>query len=110
MTALTAGETYTFVVNTVNKYGQSVDSTQFSVLSAWTPYQPLSPTTQNQESNVEFKWISPMDGGSPITDYKITVMNFKNVPVNFMGECPDKFTTQSCIITAASMSEEPYFL
>jgi len=51
-----------------------------------------------------------MDGGSPITDYKITVMNFKNVPVNFMGDCPDKFTTQSCIITAASMSEEPYFL
>jgi len=110
VTGLTAGETYTFVVNTVNGYGISVDSTQFTVLSAYKPYQPLSPATQNEGNDVKLSWLKPQNGGTPITDYVIQVQNFRGEYVEFIGACADKLTLMTCSIPAQDFGNAPFSL
>jgi hypothetical protein len=72
-TGLTSGVTYVFKVQSRNSYGYSVDSDEFTVLSASIPDAPTAPTTTIDAAMAVISWSTPAINGSPITGYKIYI-------------------------------------
>ena len=58
-TGLTTGTTYSFVIQARNSFGISVYSTSISILCAYIPSIPVSPTTSVVGSNVIVTWTAP---------------------------------------------------
>ena len=76
ITALTKGTTYQFRVSALNIHGTS--TTTDPVLEATTddvPSAPGSPSTTSEGLNVKIDWTAPVDNGSPIQNYTITIQN-----------------------------------
>lgn len=70
---LVTGSTYRFKVLARNLFGESVYSTEVSILAAQIPDQPDAPTTRVDGSSVFVKWEAPNDQGSAITGYKVYI-------------------------------------
>jgi len=68
---LTSGNTYKFKIEARNSYGYSSYSEVVSILCAAEPEQPLPATTTVINDQVVIEWSSPLDNGTPITEYKV---------------------------------------
>ena len=72
--SLTSGLTYNFKVQALNSFGLSVYSDTLTIVAGFKPEKPSSPTTTNTASNILLQWTEPVDNGSPITSYRITIV------------------------------------
>jgi hypothetical protein len=111
-TSLTQGATYKFKVKARNIYGDSVFSETVTILAAQVPAQPVTPVTTWIPNIVVVTWVAPDDGGSPITGYKVTIV--ENDGVTYSAEqtnCDMTASTEvSCTITVAALKAEPFSL
>lgn len=71
VTDLNAGSTYEFTVEARNSYSFSAESEMLSLLCAFKPDPPLTITTVNENELVKIQWAYPVANGSPITAYKV---------------------------------------
>jgi hypothetical protein len=71
--SLTMGTVYSFRVEAQNSYGYSTYSSEVSVLAAAVPSTPAAPTTAISGSNVVISWSQPLENGSAITSYTVTI-------------------------------------
>lgn len=71
-TAVTDGVTYYYVVRAVNSYGTGLPSNEVAA-TPQPPTVPGAPTLSAMAGNgsAHLSWNAPLDGGSPITNYKI---------------------------------------
>lgn len=74
VTDLTAGNTYEFTVSAKNSYSYSQPSSILSLLCAFKPDPPTEITTVNENELVKIQWSYPIANGSPITSYKIYLL------------------------------------
>jgi hypothetical protein len=78
-TGLTPGTTYSFKVESRNSYDYSAYSLPFSILCAIEPEAPNAPTTTISNDLVILDWDEPVTNGSPITGYKIYILESDGV-------------------------------
>ena len=62
------------MVEASNSNGYGYDSTDFTILHAIAPEVPSAPTTTNSGTSVVIDWVAPIDNGSPITSYTVTIL------------------------------------
>ena len=70
---LATGVYYKFTVESRNAVGYSFVSNQATIMVARIPDAPVVPTTTINNNNVEIRWITPFNGGSPILSYKVQI-------------------------------------
>jgi len=78
-TGLTYGTTYSFKVESRNSYGYSALSSSISLLCAIEPEKPLAPTTTINQSEIVIDWSAPNNHGSPITSYRVYLLQSDGV-------------------------------
>jgi hypothetical protein len=71
---LTPGVTYSFRIQARNVFGLSVDSAPLQLLNAFIPAVALSPSTSVIADDVIVTWVAPSSNGSPITNYRIKII------------------------------------
>jgi hypothetical protein len=72
--SLTAGNTYNFRVEALNKFGYSVYSSVKSILCATKPSKlVLAPVTSVSTSFATIDWATPTLNGLPITSYSVYI-------------------------------------
>jgi hypothetical protein len=72
-TALTAGLTFKFRVESRNTYGYSAYSSEVSILCATVPSVPTILTSTNVLNQVQFDWTPPSSNGLVITSYSVMI-------------------------------------
>lgn len=111
-TNLAPGTTYEFNVEARNSYGYSTTSTGLELLCAFVPFAPLTVTTSNVGDQVEITWLEPVTNGSPITGYRVYV-------VDSVGEFLEETTvcvgtpvleSRSCQVALTTLRDAPFSL
>jgi len=74
VTGLTSGKTYKFKVEARNSHGYSAYSDEVTLLAAFKPEAPTTVTTAISGPHVIIQWSEPINNGSPITGYKIFIV------------------------------------
>ena len=72
-TGLSAGTSYTFVVQARSEFGLSVYSEPAVILAGQIPDKPIVTRTVVTGSTVTIEWVAPNNRGSPILNYTITI-------------------------------------
>lgn len=72
-TGLMTGQIYHFKVQSRNSFGLSGYSDELTILCAEEPAQPAAPVTQTVDATVVISWLAPLNNGSPITGYTISL-------------------------------------
>jgi hypothetical protein len=70
--------TYRFKVESRNSYGYSLLSSEISILCAYVPSNPATPTTTNTLDKVQFDWVAPINNGLPIISYTVLIRKSDN--------------------------------
>ena len=114
-TGLTFGTTYEFKVEARNSYSYSGYSDVLTMLCAFKPDPPLTVTTENVNELVKVAWDEPIANGSPITGFRILVLEHDGVTYTQESEQCDGtdatiISTRICFITLQSLRAEPYLL
>lgn len=68
-TNLITGQSYKFYVQARNSLGLSPFSATTTVLCAWVPFTPPTPTTTVVANQVIIAWSAPNQNGSPMLGY-----------------------------------------
>jgi hypothetical protein len=71
---LTSGVTYQFTIESKNSHGYSDQSSSITLLCAFKPEPPASVSTSISLSKTIISWSEPISNGSPITGYKIYII------------------------------------
>jgi len=74
VTGLTSGKMYKFKVEARNSHGYSDYSDEVTLLAAFKPEAPTTVTTTVSGPNVIIQWSEPLNNGSPITGYKVFIV------------------------------------
>ena len=85
ITGLTAGSRYTVRIHATNADGRTLgDPARITMPSESTsPLHPNNPTITSQStSSLRASWSAPFDGGSPITEYQLT-LRVRNTTSNY---------------------------
>jgi hypothetical protein len=90
LVGLTPGQTYYYVVQTLNDYGDSEFSEEFSLVCAFTPNPPRVVSTENAGANILTKWSDVDDNGSDILSYEVYAAIWS-------GETFEQISTNNCI-------------
>lgn len=114
-TGLTAGVTYTFVVQSRNKYTFSDYSAELPLLCATLPLAPDAPTTSVSGNLAVISWPEPVSNGSPITAYRVFIREHDGVTyteekVDCVGTSVDVIANRVCNIKLETLIVEPYSL
>jgi len=72
---LTFGTTYEFKVESRNSYGYSDFSDVLTLLCAFVPDPPTTVMSANANELVTITWNEPIENGSPVTAYKIYIID-----------------------------------
>lgn len=115
VTALTAGRTYSFKVQSVNSFGPSSYSASVSVLAAQKPDTPGAPTTVFNGATVTITWPSSFNGGSPLTSYTVKIRLADGISylpdlTNCNGANAAVISTMSCVMPVSSLRAAPFSL
>ena len=78
VSGLTGGLTYSFLIKARNALGSSASAAFATVNSASVPGIPGSVSASATGTTVNVSWIAPNSNGSPITEYKIYLVNAAN--------------------------------
>lgn len=78
-TGLTPGVQYEFKVESRNSYSYSDYSTTLSMLNAFKPEAPAAPVTSRTTNQMNIQWVEPFTNGSPITGYRIYILEHDGV-------------------------------
>lgn len=78
VSGLTGGLTYSFLIKARNSLGSSVSAAFATVNSASVPGIPESVSASATGTTVNVSWTAPNSNGSPITEYKIYLVNAAN--------------------------------
>jgi hypothetical protein len=70
---LAAGATYSFVVESRNSVGYSLQSIPISIIAAQKPDVPAAPVTKINGATIIVSWVAPSNGAAAITAYTITI-------------------------------------
>jgi Ca2+-binding RTX toxin-like protein len=82
VTGLTNGTAYNFVVRAINVSGAGPNSVPSNVVTpASPPAAPAAPTAVAGNGQATVNWVTPADGGSPITGFEVRVVNAANAQV-----------------------------
>lgn len=112
--ALTPGVTYTFVVQSRNSFGISVNSAPFQTLCAWVPFTPIAPTTSVIGNRLQIIWTAPFANGSPLTKYNVLIKQtdggFSEDLINCDGGSYTTFTSTACSLPLSVLTAAPYNL
>jgi hypothetical protein len=84
-------------------------------LAAFKPEAPTTVTTSIDGPKTVIEWSDPIDNGSPITGYKIYIVEHDSVVFTFEGtECDgtstDVITNRRCEVSLFTLIEEPWAL
>jgi hypothetical protein len=112
---LTAGVVYSFKVQSRNAYKYSLDSDPLVLLCATLPLAPDAPTTTTITNYVKVSWPQPVTNGSPLTGYKIFILEADGVTytqesVDCDGYSADVIANNECIIMLDTLTSHPYSL
>jgi hypothetical protein len=78
-TDLTSGVIYEFKVESRNSYDHGPYSEVITMLAAFKPEAPDAPTTTTINNQVKVSWPMPITNGSPITGYKVYILQHDGV-------------------------------
>lgn len=115
-TDLQYGVIYTFVVESRNSYDYSVDpSDPLSLLCAIEPDQVAPPTTTIYLDKVIVDWEAPNDHGSPITGYRIYILQHDKVTyteeaISCIGTSTDLIDSTECYVSSFDLIISPWDL
>lgn len=109
------GAIYEFKVEARNTNGYGSASSDFTILHAIAPDVPSTPTTANSGTNVVITWSTPLDNGSTITSYTVTIMHsdgstYTEDLVNCDGSDSSIVSATQCTIPLSVLTYPPYFL
>jgi hypothetical protein len=111
---LTFGTTYEFKVESRNSYGYSAFSSTETLLCAFIADPPTTVTTANSNEKVTITWNDPIANGSPITAYKIYIIDSTSVYVEESIECDGTSSTviinRECQVALSTLTTAPYSL
>lgn len=115
MTGLTPGTTYEFKIESRNEYGYSQFSDVLTLLAAYIPAVPEDIETTIDANKVLVQWALATDYGSPVTSFKVYVLN--NAQDQWIQESVDCDGTSqtvidnlSCFIYLDTLITAPYNL
>lgn len=114
-TDLTPGVVYSFKVHSRNAYEFSDDSEVLTLLCATIPLAPEAPTTTTITNYVRVSWPTPVTNGSPITGFKIYILESDGVTYTQESVDCDGFSsavinTNECNIYLDTLTSAPYSL
>jgi hypothetical protein len=114
-TGLTPGSMYQFKVKSRNLFGLSLTfSNTYSVLCAYVPTKPDTPTTLVIDNYVLIDWVRPFNGGKTITGYKIYIRQTENIySINLVdcdGSTSSITSATQCQVPLSSLTSSPYSL
>jgi hypothetical protein len=111
-TNLAPGTTYGFTVEARNSYGYSIHTTEIELLCAFVPFAPLTVTTKNVGDQVEITWLEPVTNGSPITGYRIFVVDSLGEFLEETTECigATVLDSRSCQVPLTTLRASPFSL
>lgn len=114
-TNLTTGQSYKFYVQARNSLGFSPFSATATVLCAWVPFTPTTPTTTVVANQVIIAWNAPNQNGSPMLGYQILIRNRDNgydeQLVNCNGKTdPGIISLANCTVPLVSLQVAPFNL
>lgn len=111
---MVSGTTYKFQLRAKNKWGFGGFSATAEITASSTPGTAAAPTTAISGSNVKITWVAPLDYGSVITSYQITVADaasaFHEETVNCNGADASIIAALSCEIPLATLRAAPFSL
>jgi hypothetical protein len=112
---LTSGTIYEFKIESRNSYGYSSASDTLTLLCAFIADSPLTVTTANLNDQVTISWSEPVSNGSPITAYRIYVLEhgsttFTEEIVECVGTDSTVISSRTCSIYLATLKISPYLL
>ena len=70
---------YEFKVESRNSYSYSGYSGVLTMLCAFKPEPPAPPTTFRTTNKMNIEWVEPFTNGSPITGYRIYILEHDKV-------------------------------
>ena len=113
-TGLNFGTTYEFKVESRNSYGYSAFSSTETLLCAFIADPPTTVTTVNADEKVTITWNDPIANGSPITAYKIYIIDSTSAYVEESVECDGTsstvITNRECQVALSTLTSVPYSL
>jgi len=105
---------YSFKVQARNSFGLSDFSAPITLLCAYIPSIPSPPSTQVVGNSILIKWTAPSANGSPITSYRIKVIqkdnNFSEDLVHCNGNTASIINALNCTIPISTLLAQPYNL
>jgi hypothetical protein len=112
---LTPGIIYDFKVQSRNSYDYSDYSVVLTMLCAFKPEPPAAPTTYRITNQMYIDWEEPFTNGSPITGYRIFVLQhdkvtYTEVPVECDGYSTEAIESQICTVALDTLIVEPWSL
>jgi hypothetical protein len=109
-----SGTTYKFQLRAKNKWGFGGFSASAEITASSTPGTAAAPTTVISGSNVRVSWVAPLDYGSVITSYQVTVATsasaFVEETVSCNGADAAIITALACEIPLATLRASPFSL
>lgn len=98
ITGLSAGTSYTFTIKAKNAIGSSVAASFAAVTAVSVPAAPATPTVAVAGSSANVTWSAPSANGSPITGYKVYLIDSTGTDV---GQ-PTAATTTSAALNLSA--------
>jgi len=110
---LTPGVIYEFKVQSRNSYDYSAFSATLTMLCAFKPEPPAAPTTFRTTNKMNIDWVEPFTNGSPITGYRIYILQHDGVTytqekVECDGTSSAVIANTFCQVSLANLIISPY--
>ena len=104
-----------FKIEAQNSHGYSQYSDVLTLLCAYIPLPPVTVTTSNTIDNVNVIWSGPTTNGSPITSYKIFILQndqltYTQESVDCNGSDAAVVSNRECNIQLTTLLASPYSL
>ena len=112
---LTFGLTYQFTIESKNSHGYSNQSSSITLLCAFKPEPPTSVSTSISTNITTISWSEPVSNGSPITGYKIYIIQhstglYIQESVECDGASSSVISGRTCSVSLFSLIVAPYSL
>jgi hypothetical protein len=110
---LTPGVIYEFKIESRNSYDYSSYSDVLTMLCAFKPEPPAAPTTYRTTNQMNIDWVEPFTNGSPITGYRIYILEHDSVTytqesVECDGTSSTVISNTFCQVSLSNLIIAPY--